>query len=237
MTTKIGFALGVCPVCGKTLRRPRPADVAICDCYVYCPLDGKKMEPYTPDLTPSTYEPNKGLDVVMWHGDTVEILTVNAFVPELIQWVQTGQEPYLHEADDGNYISASINGRTEKYFTFQKTEKTNEKPTRVKVQVYGGNSGTQLSNGVDVYIWDSSAWQFAGQLIWESTGKSWKELDISQIITTKLQVDACRVYFVKQGVDSYGFDLDAAKLEVTWTQTDHAEPYYSKQKPVEVRLK
>lgn len=26
------------------------------------------MEPYTPDLTPSTYESDKGLDVIMWHN-------------------------------------------------------------------------------------------------------------------------------------------------------------------------
>jgi len=35
---------------------------------MYCPLDGKKMTPYTPDLTPSAYESDKGLDVVMWHN-------------------------------------------------------------------------------------------------------------------------------------------------------------------------
>jgi len=61
---KVGYAEGKCPVCGKTLIRKRPADMAVCDCYLYCPLCGKEMAPYTPDLTPTTYEPEKGLDVL-----------------------------------------------------------------------------------------------------------------------------------------------------------------------------
>lgn len=52
---KIGYAEGECPRCGKILRRRRPADVAVCDCYRYCPLCGSEMTPFTPDLTPSTY--------------------------------------------------------------------------------------------------------------------------------------------------------------------------------------
>ena len=60
---KIGFAEGTCNRCGKTLRRKRPADLAVCSCYEYCPLCGAKMTPYTPDLTPSTYDPEKGLEV------------------------------------------------------------------------------------------------------------------------------------------------------------------------------
>ena len=61
---KVGSAQGVCSRCGKTLRRRRPADVAICPCYEYCPLCGTKMTPYTPDLTPTTYESEKGLDAL-----------------------------------------------------------------------------------------------------------------------------------------------------------------------------
>jgi len=48
---KVGYACGVCPKCGKKICRPRPADYAVCDCWTYCPLDGKKMEPFNP----STY--------------------------------------------------------------------------------------------------------------------------------------------------------------------------------------
>ncbi|MDH5690053.1 MAG: hypothetical protein OEY81_01310 [Candidatus Bathyarchaeota archaeon] len=68
MVVKVGWACGVCPKCGKTICRKRPADLAVCDCWMYCPLDGKKMTPYKPDLTPSTYESDKGLDIVMWHN-------------------------------------------------------------------------------------------------------------------------------------------------------------------------
>jgi len=60
---KVGYAKGICPNCGKTLIRKRPVDMAVCDCYLYCPLCGKEMVPYTPDLTPTTYEPEKGLNV------------------------------------------------------------------------------------------------------------------------------------------------------------------------------
>lgn len=55
VTAKIGFAVGTCPKCGRTLRRKRPADIAVCDCFKECPLCGAQMNPYTPDLTPSTY--------------------------------------------------------------------------------------------------------------------------------------------------------------------------------------
>jgi len=61
---QVGYASGVCSKCGKTLFRPRPADVAICDCWEYCPLCGAKMTSYTPDLTPSTYESGE-MDIVM----------------------------------------------------------------------------------------------------------------------------------------------------------------------------
>jgi len=60
---KVGYAKGICPNCGKTLIRKRPADMAVCDCYLYCPLCGKEMVPYTPDLTPTNYELEKGLNV------------------------------------------------------------------------------------------------------------------------------------------------------------------------------
>ena len=60
---KVGYAKGICTGCGKTLIRKRPADVAVCDCYLYCPLCGEEMTPYTPDLAATTYEPEKGLEV------------------------------------------------------------------------------------------------------------------------------------------------------------------------------
>jgi len=64
VAAKIGFAEGTCSKCGRTLRRRRPADSAACDCYLYCPLCGAKMTPYTPDLTPASYESEKGLDIL-----------------------------------------------------------------------------------------------------------------------------------------------------------------------------
>jgi len=52
---EVGWAEGVCPVCGRVWRRERPADSVLCDCYKYCPVCGKEMQPYTPDLNPRTY--------------------------------------------------------------------------------------------------------------------------------------------------------------------------------------
>jgi hypothetical protein len=63
MTAKIGYAEGKCSRCGKTLRRKRPADYAICNCYLCCPLCGEEMVPYMPDLTLTIYESEKGLEV------------------------------------------------------------------------------------------------------------------------------------------------------------------------------
>jgi hypothetical protein len=53
---KVSQACGVCSNCGKTVCRLRPADLAVCDCWEYCPRCGKKMELFTPDLSPQSYE-------------------------------------------------------------------------------------------------------------------------------------------------------------------------------------
>ncbi|MFB0523976.1 MAG: hypothetical protein ACETVZ_00420 [Phycisphaerae bacterium] len=74
MVIKIGWTCGICPRCGKKLCRRRPADIAVCDCWENCPQDhgsgpyGTKMEPYTPDLTPSTYGPIEVVSGTAW-GD------------------------------------------------------------------------------------------------------------------------------------------------------------------------
>lgn len=61
MTVKVGMAEGVCSQCGHAYKRPRPIDEVVCDCYMYCPICKPvytvEMEPYTPDLTPTTYGP------------------------------------------------------------------------------------------------------------------------------------------------------------------------------------
>lgn len=61
---KVGYAQGKCGRCGKTYVKKRPAFPIICDCWKYCPLCGKEMTLYTPDLTPSVYEAEKGLRVI-----------------------------------------------------------------------------------------------------------------------------------------------------------------------------
>ena len=42
--------------------------MAYCDCWKYCPLCGKKMEDYSPDLTPNVYESGE-IDVVKYCAD------------------------------------------------------------------------------------------------------------------------------------------------------------------------
>lgn len=49
------MAKGKCPRCGKTFAGRLSGDIVVCDCWEYCPLCGAKMEPHTPDLTPSVY--------------------------------------------------------------------------------------------------------------------------------------------------------------------------------------
>jgi len=49
---------GKCPRCGKIHYSKRKGDRVVCDCWLYCPICGEEMKPYTPDLTPNTY----GLD-------------------------------------------------------------------------------------------------------------------------------------------------------------------------------
>ena len=64
VVAKIGFAEGTCPKCEKTLRRRRPADYAVCDCYQCCPHCGAKMTLHTPDLSPVSYESEEGFDAL-----------------------------------------------------------------------------------------------------------------------------------------------------------------------------
>jgi hypothetical protein len=63
MVTQTGNACGTCSQCGKEICRPRPADIAVCDCWEYCPMCGRKMDAFTPDLTPTTYE-SGDMDVI-----------------------------------------------------------------------------------------------------------------------------------------------------------------------------
>ena len=61
---KVGFAVGRCPRCGKLLMRRRPAKVAVCNCWMYCPICGSKMQPYVPPSDPRQI--NKGdLETIM----------------------------------------------------------------------------------------------------------------------------------------------------------------------------
>ena len=46
---------GKCPNCGKKHHSDRKGDIAVCDCWRYCPLCGADMQRYTPDLTPNVY--------------------------------------------------------------------------------------------------------------------------------------------------------------------------------------
>jgi hypothetical protein len=67
MTTKIGFARGTCPVCGRLIVRKRPVDNTVCDCYRFCPICDPPytvpMTTFKPDLTSSTYRNEKAHDV------------------------------------------------------------------------------------------------------------------------------------------------------------------------------
>jgi len=72
--TEVGFVSGTCSRCGKELSAPRPADMAVCDCWEFCPNDhgngayATQMEPYEPDLTLNTYAPIKVVSGDV-HGD------------------------------------------------------------------------------------------------------------------------------------------------------------------------
>jgi len=53
---------GTCPRCGRLWRRRGPAGSIICDCHLYCPICGERMEPYHPDLDPLIYRSEDVLD-------------------------------------------------------------------------------------------------------------------------------------------------------------------------------
>jgi len=78
MVAKIGYAQGTCPKCGKTLRRRRPADYAVCDCYQYCPLCGKKMNPYTHEQFSGTFYVRGSYDDTHEQGDGISRPTCGA---------------------------------------------------------------------------------------------------------------------------------------------------------------
>jgi hypothetical protein len=73
LAVKIGIAEGVCSNCGRILSRRRPADMAVCDCYKFCPLCGKEMQLYTPDLAPNIYGP---IESEKAKGDTDKLINI-----------------------------------------------------------------------------------------------------------------------------------------------------------------
>ena len=46
---------GKCSLCGKAHYSDRKGDIAVCDCWKYCPTCGAEMMPYAPDLALNTY--------------------------------------------------------------------------------------------------------------------------------------------------------------------------------------
>jgi len=83
MPVKVGYAEGKCPVCGRTYRGRRPADLVICDCYRFCPLCDPPytvpMEPFQPDLTVNAYESDETAGITGDEenpGRTIDVLYV-----------------------------------------------------------------------------------------------------------------------------------------------------------------
>ena len=78
----MGLVQGVCSSCGKKIRRDSPVPIVVtCDCYRICPLCGALMEPYVPDLNPTTY---RNEDDPAWdplaNAERDEPLTVMVYV-------------------------------------------------------------------------------------------------------------------------------------------------------------
>ena len=46
---------GKCSLCGKAHYSDRKGDIAVCDCWKYCPMCEAEMMPYAPDLALNTY--------------------------------------------------------------------------------------------------------------------------------------------------------------------------------------
>ncbi len=64
---------GKCSRCGREYYSSH-ADVVVCDCWEHCPECGADMEPYVPDLAPSTYGVNgkRGLLILRVCYNTAE---------------------------------------------------------------------------------------------------------------------------------------------------------------------
>lgn len=64
---KAGYAVGTCSKCKKEHRKPRPVDVAYCNCWKFCPLCGTEMADYVPDTSGETsYNPEMGMHAVKY---------------------------------------------------------------------------------------------------------------------------------------------------------------------------
>ena len=70
---------GVCSECGKTIQRSSPVPMVVtCDCYKECPSCEADMEPYMPDLNPSTYD---SIESDIAQGDTANPLNILFYCP------------------------------------------------------------------------------------------------------------------------------------------------------------
>ncbi len=55
---------GACPSCGRVYHGVHE-DTVVCGCFEICPLCGRRMEPYVPDLSPGTYAKDGKRDLLI----------------------------------------------------------------------------------------------------------------------------------------------------------------------------
>lgn len=139
MAVKVGLACGVCPRCNKKIRRKRPADLAVCDCWKYCPTDhgkgayGTLMQQCLPDLGFFGNKNEAGIDYSlnpdMKYGCRFElkqnarIAKIKVFARYLISAVPAKAAIYDDNNEKPNVLKASssevtIDSLTFKWFEF-----------------------------------------------------------------------------------------------------------------------
>jgi len=121
---------------------------------------------------------------------TVEEVYTNAFSARLIDWYAIGNSPYLQDTDT-DYIESDTVACDEGDWTFPNSAGSGT-INSVKLRLEGRKSSA-ISGGVNVYVWDGSAWQNLGSLPLTQT-YAWYELDVTAYLNSWAKINGAKVY-------------------------------------------
>ena len=249
----VGLARGICGNCGREIARPRPADVAVCDCWEYCPTDhgkgpyGTPLEPYG-DETRVIGNKQEVLNDFDKKG-TVTKIAMQVSVSSPIQVYALGAylQNTVHETLNRMAIYSDTNGAPDALIVQSEEIHVYKKgfyrfPLAAPMELAAGTYWIAIqSDNTWIFNWVfySSA---TGGVVVSDDGTDVYADGFSNPFGTTMNEDTCILCLYLEAKSHYHLDLtpgsyEPGDLDVMMICYEHSPPYKSKLKPVEVRLK